>query len=252
VIGVESVEAENLHIRWWERDTLTPSVGKLSDAQIESAVNRALESDPRVMAQNPRIKVNGGVVTLSGPVRSLSAKVAVEETALNTVGVRKVVNLTKVRPDEPVPKDSLLKLMVTNALKRDPYVESPDVDVDVMDGVVYLHGRVDSGFEKIRAQELASNTRGVLKVDNNLAFESGWDFKDDLELREDVEYQLFWSPFVDSDKIDVEVDHGSVILRGRVSSWQAYRSARSNALDAGAKDVRNQLIVEDQTVGTWF
>lgn len=252
VVGVKSVDASDLMIRWWEEDTLIPQTEKLGPTEIAAAVEEALEADPRVFSQKLKISVNNGVVTLSGSVGNLSAKAAAERTALHTVGVRRVINLLKIKPKAQIPDDAQLARRLRQAYERDAYVDPDKIDIYVSDGRIYLSGQVDSGYEKVRAKEIAEDTKGALKVDNNLEFRKGWDFKDDLELKEDVEFQIFWSPFVDGDRINVEVDHGTVILTGRVSSWQAYRYARLNALDAGAKDVRNRLIVEDQRIGTWF
>jgi osmotically-inducible protein OsmY len=248
VNGVKDIQADDLNIKWWLKDRLTPRTAALTDLEIKNAVKDALFHDPRVMSFNPEVRVRNGRVTLTGEVSNLAAKRAAQDTALNTVGVRYVWNLLRVRPDELTPKKELVE-KVERALSRDPFLERFDITVTALMGKVYLSGVVDSAFEKDRAQEVASRVNGVIAVDNNLTMTQGWTWKDDWELKEDVESQLFWSPFVDSDRVTVSVDHGTVTLKGSVADWSEYRAARDNALQAGAKDVDNNLTIKDTD---WF
>jgi hypothetical protein len=41
-----------------------------------------------------------------------------------------------------------------------------------------------------------------------------WLRKDDAQIREDIKSQLWWSPFVDSEKITVSVDDGIATMKG--------------------------------------
>lgn len=248
VNGVKDIQADDLKIKWWLEDRLSPRTRTLTDAEIKKAVKDALFHDPRVLSFNPEVRVRNGRVTLTGEVSNLASKRAAGDTALNTMGVRHVWNLLRVRPDELTPKKKLVE-RVERALERDPFLERFDITVTALMGKVYLNGTVDSAFEKNRAEEVASRVKGVVAVDNNLTMTEGWTWKDDWELKQDVESQLFWSPFVDSDAINVEVDHGTVILKGAVSDWSDYRAARENAMQAGAKDVTNKLRIKESD---WF
>ena len=67
--------------------------------------------------------------------------------------------------------------------------------------------------------------------------------KSDRELHEDVQSELFWSPFVDEDDIQIDVDDGTVTLSGTVGSPQELRAARENAFEAGALKVRTDLAI---------
>jgi osmotically-inducible protein OsmY len=44
---------------------------------------------------------------------------------------------------------------------------------------------------------------------------------------------LWWSPFVDSDDVNVTVDDGVVTLTGAVDSWSEYNAAANNAYEGG-------------------
>jgi osmotically-inducible protein OsmY len=55
---------------------------------------------------------------------------------------------------------------------------------------------------------------------------------------------LWWSPFVDSDRIDVRVEEGVATLRGTVEDLEERDAALENARDGGAVEVRDRLEVE--------
>ncbi|MFO7975678.1 MAG: BON domain-containing protein, partial [Candidatus Hydrogenedentota bacterium] len=148
--------------------------------------------------------------------------------------------------------------------------ERYEITVSVIDGTVYLYGDVDSYFEKAQADDVASGAAGVMSVDNNLnvqadyepysyepyvddwyTYDYNWyDYeappvkKPDWEIKEEIESQLWWSPFVDSDDVNVSVDDGTATLTGTVESWSEYWAARENAFDGGAVWVDNDLKVE--------
>ncbi|ALA59166.1 BON domain-containing protein [Nitrospira moscoviensis] len=67
----------------------------------------------------------------------------------------------------------------------------------------------------------------------------------DRQLKQDVESQLAWSPFVDADRIDVSVKDGTVTLRGTVEDRSAVEDAIENAFDAGAVEVISKLKTQE-------
>jgi len=66
----------------------------------------------------------------------------------------------------------------------------------------------------------------------------------DEEIKQDIESEMWWSPVVSSDAIDVSVENGVAILRGTVKTWRAYDVARENAIEGGAASVDKRLKVE--------
>jgi osmotically-inducible protein OsmY len=127
-------------------------------------------------------------------------------------------------------------------------VEKYQVNVSVVNGKVQLSGWVDSFYEQIQAESVASRVKGVVEVDNNLQVTSRWrskTVKSDWEIRQDIRDELWWSPYVDSDEITVTVKDGVAILTGTVDSWREWWTASENAYDGGAIRVRNYLKVRD-------
>lgn len=268
VTGVESIDDSKLEVEDWARDEhrrKNKYVIKSSE-EVRDAINDALLYDPRAKSFNIDPDVIGSTVTLRGKVDSLAAKRAAEQVARNTVGVSTVYNRLKVRPVEPI-KDETIESDIKSALLRDPYVERFEITVSVYDGVANLYGTVDSYFEKSQAEFVAGGVPGVVEVRNYLDvdYDKPWVYdpfvehihlwhiqpvpilttdKSDSEILEEINDQLWWSPFVDSDQVIVTVDDGVATLTGTVDSESERSKAVENAWEGGAIGVLNKLQVE--------
>jgi osmotically-inducible protein OsmY len=67
--------------------------------------------------------------------------------------------------------------------------------------------------------------------------------KTDWEIERAIEDELYWSPYVDSYQVEVEVEDGTAELSGAVDTWAERQAAEKNALEGGAINVDNQLLV---------
>ena len=137
------------------------------DDDIAAGVRMALSLDPRIPAEDVKVSVKDGTVTLGGRVGDEQARRAAMEMARRTHGVEDVRNQLAVAPEKEVP-DERLAQQVTAALERDPYVTEDEIDVESVDGRIYLYGEVDSYFEKYEAGDAASRIAGVRQVNNEL------------------------------------------------------------------------------------
>lgn len=273
VAGVKSVNDDGLSVSRWARDPdLRESKYVIkSDEALRDAVKDALMYDPRVFSFNVTPKAHNGTVTLRGIVDNLKAKHAAAEDARDTVGVRSVKNRLQVRPAEGV-SDETVEQNVREALLRDPYVSRYEITVSAHDGTLDLYGTVDSYFEKGEAEDVASRVNGVVAVRNHLNVSSARDWlaynpyvydwnmygwhrygftpryttKSDTEIKDDIESELWWSPFVDSDEVHVDVDDGVATLTGTVDTWAERQAATDNAYEGGATRVDNELAVKVQ------
>lgn len=245
VAGVNDVDDEPLSVTWTARDDLrkTPSEKNPPDQKIREAIRDAFVYDPRVKAFHPQVTVVSGMVTLTGFVDNLMAKKAAEHDAMNTMGVWRVKNFLKVRLHNP-PLDRQITQEVKGILVRDPYVDRYGIDVSTINGTVYLRGVVNYLFEKSLAEDLAARVPGVTGVKNFLTVNTSWNKKEDWEIKEDIQDELWWSPYVDSENISVRVYGGIAVLSGNVDSWHERRIAETNAYEGGANGVRNQLLVK--------
>lgn len=268
VTGVESVTSDELEVREWARNENLRE-GKYverSDEEIKEAVKDAFFFDPRVSAFEPEVSVDDGFVTLTGIVDNLQAKRAAENDARNVVGVFGVDNYLRVRPED-IPEDAELEADITNSFRRSPFIDRWEMDVSVIDGVVFLNGEADSWYEKAHAENIAARTQGVVDVRNNLAvkYADDYDYYDyygwnsdypplydsnggssgmsDSEIENKIESQFWWSPYVNKDEVNVTVVNGTAFLEGTVDTQREKRFAEVNALEGGAKEVVNNIEV---------
>ena len=163
VTGVQEVDTSNLDVRWTDRDG--DALPRTSQ-ELQQAVRMALSLDPRLDAFELEIQVEKGVVTLAGTVDSLDAKRVAGNAARDTLGVETVRNRLEVDPPE-VP-DVELEERVSRALQRSPYVSDAELEIDAVDGEVYLEGEVDSWFERYVVGDAAAHVIGVIEVHNNV------------------------------------------------------------------------------------
>ena len=269
VMGVNEVQDEGLKVDPLLASDMRRSPTKTvrNDEQIQQAIKEAFVADPRVFSFNPEVEVVNGIATLTGVVDNIKAKNAAEQDARNTLGVLSVRNYLKVRPANAPPDDTLAQ-NVKQALLRDPIVDSYEIDVKAGNGTITLEGNVDSYYEKSQAEDVANRINGVVLVNNKLNVDSPgvtyynlrWDpyfhydpyyhgststsFRHDAEIRNDIEDELFWSPFVDADEVDVAVDNRVATLTGTVDTWNELNAAVENAREGGATGVINRLKVE--------
>jgi len=273
VQGVKSVESSDLEVERWARDEDLRANKYVArpDSEIRDAIDDAFTFDPRVFSFDVDVQVANGMATLRGVVDNLKARRAAEQTANNTVGVYTVRNLIKVRPETDM-TDEQIANQVEDALRRDPWVEAYEVTCDVDRGTARLYGTVDTGFERLRAEEAASKVNGIVAVTNKLQVHSThpytssqwvdpwvpphspvWigvgeavTYKTDEAIERDIEDQIFWSPFVNTFEVDVGVENGVATLTGSVDSWSEWRAARRNAYEGGATKVINRLEIDPQ------
>jgi osmotically-inducible protein OsmY len=271
VSGVKNVDSSGLDVAHWARDDALrkDKYIRRSDTEIRQAVLDALLYDPRVNSFDLEAEVSAGQVSLRGVVDNLAARNAAIRNARNTVGVIGVNNLIKVRPISDL-SDAEIERKVRDALQRNPYTDSFEIDVNVKNRVVRLEGNVDSYFEKAEAENAAFMAAGVREVRNFLDVGSqapivydpyvySWSIHEypwydggtvavsrtDRHISQNVQDEIFWSPFVDSDDVNVAVDDGVVTLTGTVDTWGEYQAARENAFEGGAIAVVNNLDVND-------
>ena len=250
VDGVKDIRAGGLAVEPWARDRLrTKAVREpRTDAEIRRAVIAALRHDPRVEEGRLDITVRGATVTLQGIVDNARAKRVAGEDVANVTGVFAVRNHIKVRPDR-IPPGRELEQRVREALGTDPVVERHEIEVTARDGRVTLDGLVEGSYEKTRAGAVAFGVEGVVDVTNRLDYQYQWAWRPDPVIAEEVRDQLYWSPYVDHEAVEVAVQDGVVTLTGRVTTLAEHEAAETNAWEGGARDVINRLEVANRVGG---
>jgi len=271
VTGVQDVLTDDLHVDRWARDADLRE-GKYEekpDSEIADAIRFAATLDPRVKSFHLGIQVDSGLVTLTGMVDNLRAKDAAEQIAHDTVGVSGVVDKLQVAPSTPLGEDEL-EAKIKDALFRNVVTAAYEISVDVEGGVVTLRGDVDSYGQKAAAGEVARSIVGPTRVINSLEvrddaaiytydpylskfypyIQSYRDFThrrpllSDRKIKEDIQSELGWSPFINSGDVKVaSVKNGVATLTGRVKSWSERDEAIQNAFEGGAVEVNAEGLI---------
>lgn len=247
--GVESVDDRGLKVDWRESDRLrrdSPYVPR-SDAAILKAVQAALQMDPRINTANPKVAVETGVVTLSGAVDTLYAKQVAEADARATTGVWRVQNQLQLRYRAFPPPDELAE-MIKDVFRRDAELHAADISVAVDRNHVRLSGTVATMGQKVRAENIASQIEGVLTLDNQLSVAVRAKRPSDADITAAIQDELFWSPYVDGDRISVTVTDGQAVLKGSATGRFVVHMAVQNAFEGGATGVRTELILDDGSI----
>ncbi|HEX4515665.1 MAG TPA: BON domain-containing protein, partial [Polyangiaceae bacterium] len=236
-----------------------------SDTGIALAIKEAALYDPRVKSFNVDPSVANGVVTLTGTVDTLNAKMAAEALARSTVGVTDVKNQLVARSQQPA-SDRALERSVKDALIFDPSVDAHDIFVSVKGGIVTLTGSVGTSFDKAEAFDVVSRTAGATAVDDKLGvrdqlipyvysayvdpylpYVESWyvigarPFGTDNDIKNRIESELTWSPFVHPSEVHVSVMNGKATLTGTVQTLRERQAAAQCALEGGAVLIDNEL-----------
>lgn len=272
VPGVEIVYIEQIEVQRWARDDAMREgkYGEKADEDVHSAVRNALSADPRIKPDDVTVFVDRGMVALRGEVDTLKAKRKAEDIARNINGVWRVTNrLEVVQQEEGAATDSDLGRRVREALNRQPYLGEEDINISASNGEITLEGAVETYFRKEKADDVASRIPEVEEIVNRLEvkdqekaptysdyvddwtpYDFDWagpttqnTFLSDAEIRRNVTNELWWSPFVDNDDVDISVDNGQVVLTGTVDTWAEQEAAEQNAFEGGATSVINNLEV---------
>ena len=185
VDGVKFVNSSDLKVEWWARHKMRrgQACAERSNEDLRLAVMGAFMSDPRVSFFKPEIEVENYVVTLTGTVDNLKAKRAAGINAKNTVCILRVKNHLKVRPFKVLP-DKTIAEEARAALERDSQISGADIAVSVSNSKVFLYGEVDSIYDLMQAEDLASRINGVVEVQNNLRVHDILNVKTDREIKE--------------------------------------------------------------------
>jgi osmotically-inducible protein OsmY len=160
VKGVRAI-AEEIEVR-------LPSDTKRADDEIAARAVDILKWQVGVPADRIGVKVEKGVVTLTGEVDWQFQKTEADHVVHKLSGVVDVVN--EVRVASPVHAYEV-KEKLEKALQRSAEVEASRITVETEGGRVILKGKVNAWYERDIAERAAWSAPGVTEVQNHITIE---------------------------------------------------------------------------------
>ncbi len=212
------------------------------DSEIRQHVIEELEFEPRVNATHIGVAVANNIVTLSGHVSSYVEKLAAEQAAKRVKGVYGIAQEIEVRP----PSDSKLSdeeiaARAVHAIKWESATPNGVVQVSVHNGWITLTGKVGQYFHKYSAEHSIHKLTGVRGVTNNIEVIPDVTITD---VKNRIVNALRRNAEIEAANIQLQVENGKVITRGKVSSWHERDLVLSAARSVpGIREIEDHLIL---------
>ncbi|MCK5695106.1 MAG: BON domain-containing protein [Desulfobacula sp.] len=116
--------------------------------------------------------------------------------------------------------DSIISATVKIKMISDNSVKARQIDVDVLNGVVYLIGVVESSYQRRMAADIARGVEGVRRIENQLLVgeTTFGQILDDTILTSKIRTELLKDPDIRSTNIDVDTNNNIITVTGIVKS----------------------------------
>jgi len=217
-------------------------------ADIRRGIDNALAAAPALSGDQILAGVQDGFVTLTGTVASWPERRLAELLVEGLPGVRAIDN--KLRVAYGVARsDAGIRADIRSRIRWDPWLNTPELQVDVSQGQVRLKGFVASGSALAHIYQ-DGWVNGVNSVDvsgieivpsvrvamNHSGSESssgvaGTGRLTDAELQTAIAKACYYDPLLRLDHLKVRVENGVATLRGTVADLEAKDAAQQLAQD---------------------
>ncbi len=167
---------------------------------------------------------------------------------VGTAAVGAYKGATDERSTGTMVDDSIISTKIKTGLISEEQVKARHIDVDVIDGVVYLIGVIESNTQKRLAEQIASQVDGVKRVENQLVIgkTSPGQALDDMMLASRIKTELFKRKEIKILNIDVDVHNYVVTVSGITQTAEEKEIILTIARQkAGTSNVVDNLTVKN-------
>lgn len=215
---------------------------KKADLMIKTDVEDELRWSPEIDETDIAAKVNKGVVTLTGFVRTYYERYRAEAIVKQVAGVTGVANDIVVRLGTGCGlSDPEIARQAVEALQRQSTWAPDAVKPVVHQGHITLEGSVMWQYQRERAASAVANINGVTGVTNSIRITPTVSTSD---IKQKIEDAFRRSAVIDASHVIVDANGSEVILRGEVRSWSERDQAQASAWSApGVTNVKNELSI---------
>lgn len=215
---------------------------QLGEARQEGSIWTAIALNRHLSPFSIDVEVENGTATLTGEVENDVDRDLAGEVALGVEGIEEIDNQLRVDPEVSTPerqsdfarqvRDATLTATVKSRLLWNRNTGGLDIDVSTEDGVVSLRGTSESSEASDLAAQLARNTNGVRRVENDIevvpgsgtadkardAVSQAGDVVSDAWITSKVKSSFLFSRNLSGLDIGIETRDGKVTLSGSVES----------------------------------
>jgi osmotically-inducible protein OsmY len=210
------------------------------DSEIKRDVEAELNWSPDVDPTDLAVKVNNGVVALTGFLPSFFEKCRAEETVKRVAGVAGIANDVQVRPAYGLDDPEIARAAIA-AIRVELPSSAESVMTLVQNGHVTLEGNLEWNFQRERVEDAVRRLPGVTTVNNQIMIKPRVKPGDVKRLIEDAFRR---SAEVDASHVSVKTEGGTVTLSGRVRTWSERAQAQQTAWFApGVSQVKNEITI---------
>lgn len=215
----------------------------MNDSDIQQDVVDELRWEPSLEDDDIAVAVKDGVVTLAGYAKSYLDQWKAERVASRVKGVKAIVNDIEVKlPSASDRADPDIARAAVDALKWNVAVPDGRVTVKVQKGWVTLEGDVDWYYQREAAERAVRYLTGVKGVSNMITVKTRTTPSD---VKQKIRDALERAAELEADRVTVEIEGNTAILRGTVRSYAESRDAERAARNApGITSVKNRLVVD--------
>lgn len=222
-----------------------------TDRKIEDAA-KASYNYRTVLEDHVKVKVQDGVVTLTGSVQDQDEKALAADTVENLPGVKSVKNELAITPAYPERSDGWMALKIRSRLLVKGNVSATTTTVAAKDGVVTLGGTADNAAQKELTEVYAKEIDGVKSVKNEIVVkpvvatsQTIGETVDDASITTQVKFALLHHQATSALKTKVTTKEGVIVITGEAANAAEKSLVTKLAQDVrGAKSVNNNMTVK--------